>query len=56
MSDDYKKGYRDGYRDGLADSSNNVIAYTACAVCGLRIDKPMGRVCYHTNCPVRVST
>jgi hypothetical protein len=70
MSDDYKKGYADGFRDGHKAGRDYVESQPpgiwrnnppgspayGCPVCGLSSkDGVMGYVCYHPQCPTRVT-
>lgn len=63
--DDYQKGYAEGYNAGFRagleagktiQPSNplwNTKPY--CRVCGMDFSKPMGYVCYNSNCPTKVT-
>jgi hypothetical protein len=65
-SDDYKRGYRQGYQDGLdaarilydpympvAPVLPNALNKT-CKTCGIKLDRAMGYVCYHPECPSKI--
>lgn len=61
-NDDYKRGYREGFLDGFHaardnDSlmSPNIPIPMQCGICGMRTDAPMGLVCFHPNCPTKVT-
>jgi hypothetical protein len=65
MNVDWREGYRQGYKDGLEEGkkinpnplfpSNPVNEKPYCKICGMEFSKPMGYVCYHPQCPGKVS-
>lgn len=63
-SDDYKRGWYDGYQAAKREQSVNIPttpfipplqSSNACKTCGMIFNGAMGYVCYHPNCPSKVT-